>query len=62
MLIASAQNWSKVLYSSSMVLAISMRVRFFLSGPHSHHACGGHHSYHEAAAFHRHNGKDATYC
>jgi hypothetical protein len=28
-LIASAQNRSEVFYSSSMVLAISMRVRFF---------------------------------
>src|SRR6266498_5121134 len=30
-LTASAQNWSEVLYSSSIVLAASMRVRFFLS-------------------------------
>jgi hypothetical protein len=30
-LIASAQNWSGVLYSSSMVVAMSSRVLFFLS-------------------------------
>jgi hypothetical protein len=33
-LIASTQNRSEVLYSSSMVLAISMIVRFFLSANH----------------------------